>query len=145
MNGGTDPTDPDSDNDGLPDIAQSPRQGCFYLLHNEGGGVFRLRRRRATVKRGQRKCGRIGERFETTAAGHRSLPVILDFGARRKRELEHAADAMASVARRRAPSDNGPAHFLSPDPTASASEEKPSAFSLFGRPSMIAGMSAGPL
>lgn len=53
----------DYDNDGLPDIAQSPRQGCFYLLHNEGGGVFREVATDPSVLATPIPCGMDGESF----------------------------------------------------------------------------------
>jgi hypothetical protein len=53
----------DYDADGLPDIAQSPRQGCFYLLHNEGGGVFREVATDPSVLTPPIPCGMDGESF----------------------------------------------------------------------------------
>lgn len=53
----------DYDADGLPDIAQSPRQGCFYLLHNEGGGVFREVANDPSVLATPIPCGMDGESF----------------------------------------------------------------------------------
>lgn len=53
----------DYDADGLPDIAMSPRQGCFYLLHNEGGGVFREVATDPAVLTTPIPCGMDGESF----------------------------------------------------------------------------------
>ncbi|MSR62420.1 MAG: VCBS repeat-containing protein [Planctomycetes bacterium] len=53
----------DYDNDGLPDIACSPRGDCFFLLHNLGVGVFQEVAGDPAIVEGTLSCQMYGESF----------------------------------------------------------------------------------